>query len=116
MLGEPDESVAAAAYTEVEKIMLGRWPEHRIAPTLERINALVHLMGDPHRAAPVIHLTGTNGKTSTARMIDALLRSCDLRTGRFTSPHLEQMRERICLDGESLSTERFVEVYEEVAP
>ena len=59
-------------------------------------------------AYPVIHLTGTNGKTSTSRMIDTLLRALELRTGRFTSPHVERMTERICLDGEPLTDEQFV--------
>ena len=77
---------------------------------------LVGLLGDPQRACPVIHITGTNGKTSTARMIDALLRSRGLRTGRFTSPHLVSIRERICVDGASVSPERFVEAYEEILP
>ncbi len=105
-----------SAYRAVEAALLSRWPETRIAPSLERISALCELLGDPQRAAPVIHLTGTNGKTSTARMIDALLRGRGLRTGRFTSPHVESMRERICVDGEPLSEERFVEVFGEVAP
>jgi dihydrofolate synthase/folylpolyglutamate synthase len=73
-------------------------------------------MGDPQRAYPAIHLTGTNGKTSTARMIDSLLRAHGLHTGRYTSPHLETVRERISLDGEPVSEERFVATYAEVAP
>jgi dihydrofolate synthase/folylpolyglutamate synthase len=77
---------------------------------------LVGLLGEPQRACPVIHLTGTNGKTSTARMIDALLRSRGLRTGRFTSPHLVSIRERICIDGAPIDPERFVTAYEEVIP
>ena len=77
---------------------------------------LVELLGHPERACPVIHITGTNGKTSTARMIDALLRSRGLRTGRFTSPHLVSIRERICVDGAAVSAERFVEAYEEILP
>ena len=64
----------------------------------------------------MIHITGTNGKTSTARMIQTLLRARGLRTGLFTSPHLFSMRERICVDGEPLSAERFVEVYSEIEP
>jgi dihydrofolate synthase/folylpolyglutamate synthase len=63
----------------------------------------------------VIHLTGTNGKTSTARMIDTIIRATGLRTGRFTSPHVESMTERISLDGDPLSEERFVEAYNDVA-
>jgi dihydrofolate synthase / folylpolyglutamate synthase len=101
---------------EIEKDIFARRPEHSINPSLERITALVTLLGDPHRAYPVIHITGTNGKTSTARMTEALLRARGLRTGLFTSPHLASVRERICVDGEPLSQERFVEAYEEIAP
>jgi dihydrofolate synthase/folylpolyglutamate synthase len=104
------------SYADVEKALLARWPESRVDPTLERIRALCDLMGEPERAFPVIHLTGTNGKTSTARMVDSLLRGLGLRTGRFTSPHLESMTERITIDGAPISPERFVEVYDEVAP
>src|SRR5579859_8165378 len=77
---------------------------------------LVTLLGDPHRACPVVHIGGTNGKTSTARMTDALLRSRGLRTGRFTSPHLVSFRERITIDATPLSAEQFVATYEEVIP
>lgn len=88
----------------------------RIAFDLGRIERLLDLMGSPHRAYPAIHLTGTNGKTSTARMIDSLLRAFGLHTGRYTSPHLESVRERISLDGEPVTEERFVAAYREVAP
>jgi dihydrofolate synthase/folylpolyglutamate synthase len=101
---------------EVEREIAARRPEHAIDPTLNRIADLVSLLGDPQRACPVIHITGTNGKTSTARMIDALLRTRGLRTGLFTSPHLTRMRERIALDGQPVSEQRFVELYEEIAP
>jgi dihydrofolate synthase / folylpolyglutamate synthase len=103
-------------YRRVAQRLLSRWPESRLEPSLDRIRALCDLLGDPQRAYPVVHLTGTNGKTSTARMVDALLRALDLRTGRFTSPHLERMTERISVDGEELSPNRFVEVYDEVSP
>ncbi|HEX6501465.1 MAG TPA: folylpolyglutamate synthase/dihydrofolate synthase family protein [Micromonosporaceae bacterium] len=83
---------------------------------LGRIQRLLDLLGDPQRAYPAIHLTGTNGKTSTARMIDALLRAHGLRTGRYTSPHLETVRERISIEGEPISEQKFVDVYREVAP
>jgi dihydrofolate synthase/folylpolyglutamate synthase len=83
---------------------------------LSRIEALLDLLGSPQRAYPAIHLTGTNGKTSTARLIDSLLRAHGLRTGRYTSPHLETVRERITIDGEPVSEEKFVEIYGEVAP
>ncbi|BCJ32023.1 dihydrofolate synthase [Actinocatenispora sera] len=82
----------------------------------ERIIMLLDLLGNPQRAFRAIHLTGTNGKTSSARMIDSLLRTHGVRTGRYTSPHLETVRERISIDGESISERRFVEVYEEIAP
>ncbi|MGA8115414.1 MAG: folylpolyglutamate synthase/dihydrofolate synthase family protein [Actinocatenispora sp.] len=88
----------------------------RIVFEPERIVGLLDLLGSPQRAYPSVHLTGTNGKTSTARMIDSLLRAHGMRTGRYTSPHLETVRERIALDGEPVSEERFVEVYNEVAP
>ena len=83
---------------------------------LSRIEGLLDLLGSPQRAYPAIHITGTNGKTSTARMIDSLLRAHGLRTGRYTSPHLSTVRERISIDGEPVSEETFVEIYEEVSP
>ncbi len=105
-----------AALRETEREILSRRPESSIEPTLDRIATLVNLLGDPQQAYPVIHITGTNGKTSMARMIDALLRQRGLRTGRFTSPHLTSMRERICIDGEPLDPERFVALYQEIQP
>ncbi|SIN14976.1 bifunctional folylpolyglutamate synthase/dihydrofolate synthase [Micromonospora cremea] len=88
----------------------------RMVFELDRIESLLDLLGSPQRAYPAIHLTGTNGKTSTARMIDSLLRAFGLHTGRYTSPHLETVRERIALDGEPVSEERFAAVYREVRP
>jgi dihydrofolate synthase/folylpolyglutamate synthase len=107
---------AAARLPEIEREILARRPEHSIEPSLDRIRALTAFLGDPQRAYPVIHITGTNGKTSTARMTETLLRARGLRTGLFTSPHLTSMRERICVDGEPLSAERFVEAYDEIRP
>ena len=101
---------------EVEREIFARPPEHKIDPALDRIAMLTSLLGDPQRAFPVIHVTGTNGKTSMTRMIEALLRERGLRTGRFTSPHLVTIRERIVVDGVPLSAERFVELYEELLP
>jgi dihydrofolate synthase/folylpolyglutamate synthase len=94
----------------------GRWGEGRMNPSKERIEALVELLGDPQRTYRTIHLTGTNGKTSTARMVDELLRGFGLRTGRFTSPHLSQITERIVVDGEPVSARTFVEAYRELVP
>lgn len=103
-------------YAQVERALLARWPETRLDPSLERIQAAVELLGDPQRAYRAVHLTGTNGKTSTSAMIDGLLRAAGLRTGRFTSPHLESMTERISVDGEPLSEEAFVRAWVDVAP
>ena len=106
----------SAELLSVEREIYSRRPEHAIVPTLDRIAALAALLGDPQRACPVIHVTGTNGKTSTARMTETLLRARGLRTGLYTSPHLSSMRERICIDGEPLSAGDFVAAYEDVAP
>jgi dihydrofolate synthase/folylpolyglutamate synthase len=105
-----------ARMREVEQEIISRRPEHSVDLALDRMTELVGLLGDPQRACPVIHITGTNGKTSTARMTDALLRGRGLRTGRFTSPHLVSIRERIVVDGAPVSAERFVSAYEEVIP
>ncbi|SFT98448.1 dihydrofolate synthase / folylpolyglutamate synthase [Geodermatophilus amargosae] len=102
--------------TRVEEELLARWPETRLEPSLGRIAALVDLLGNPHRAYPVVQVAGTNGKTTTARMVDELLRGFGLRVGRFTSPHLQSVRERIVLDGEPVSAERFVETHSDIAP
>jgi dihydrofolate synthase/folylpolyglutamate synthase len=104
------------SFAQVEAALLGRWPETRIEPSLDRIAALTELLGDPQHAYRVVHLTGTNGKTSTSRMVDGLLRARGLRTGRFTSPHVESLTERICIDGEPLAEEAFVRAYLDVAP
>ena len=103
-------------YLEVEDELLGRWPEAKIAPDLSRERSLMDLLGDPQRAYPVIHLAGTNGKTSTARMIESLLRAFGLSTGLYTSPHLHSMRERVQLDGRPVTANRFVAAYDDVAP
>lgn len=104
------------SYVDVEAALLARWPESRLEPSLDRIAALSELMGDPQGAYEVVHLTGTNGKTSTSRMIDALVRARGLRTGRFTSPHVESLTERISVDGEQLDEDTFVRAYLDVAP
>ncbi len=113
---EPAAPRLAETFAEVEDALLSRWPETRLEPSLDRIRAFTELLGDPQRNYPAIHLTGTNGKTSTARMVDTLLRALELRTGRFTSPHVERMSERICVDGEPLSDEAFVRAFNDVAP
>ncbi len=115
-MSETPAARLAETYAEVEDALLSRWPETRLEPSLDRIAAFTELLGDPQHSFRVVHLTGTNGKTSTSRMIDTLLRALDLRTGRFTSPHVERMSERISIDGEPLSDEEFVRAFNDVAP
>ncbi|MEV4557332.1 folylpolyglutamate synthase/dihydrofolate synthase family protein [Kitasatospora sp. NPDC049285] len=100
----------------VEAELAGRWPENKLEPSLTRIEALMDILGQPQRAYPSIHITGTNGKTSTARMVEQLLGSFELRTGRYTSPHVESVTERISLDGAPISPEKFVETYRDIEP
>ncbi len=87
-----------------------------MAPSLSRVQAVMDLMGDPQHSVPVIQVAGTNGKGSTAIMIDALLRASGLRVGRFASPHLTDARERIVIDGDPVSEDRFDEIWEEIRP
>lgn len=104
-----------STYEEVVAALDGRGFT-RMAFDMQKIRDLMDVLGSPQRAYPAIHLTGTNGKTSTARMIDALLRAHGLHTGRYTSPHLETVRERISLDGQPISEEGLATTYDEVAP
>ncbi|MEV7276153.1 folylpolyglutamate synthase/dihydrofolate synthase family protein [Streptomyces sp. NPDC093111] len=104
------------ALREVETELSTRWGETKLEPSVTRIAALMDVLGDPQRAYPSIHITGTNGKTSTARMIEALLGAFDLRTGRYTSPHVQSITERISLDGAPIEAERFVETYQDIKP
>jgi dihydrofolate synthase / folylpolyglutamate synthase len=122
--GRPDAAQRHAAeqleirkrMRQVEEAILARAPEHDLEPSLDRIAAVTELLGDPQRAFPVIHVTGTNGKTSTTRMIERLLREMGLKTGRFTSPHLHDIRERVALNGQPIDAEKFVAAYEDVLP
>ena len=99
----------------IEKALLNRWPETRIAPTLERIAALADALGSPQLSYPTIHIAGTNGKTTTTRLIDSLCFELGMRTGRFTSPHLESFLERISINGESISPEGMIATYNDIA-
>lgn len=85
---------------------------------LENISILSESLGNPHRAAPCVHIAGTNGKGSTAAMLESILRASGLRTGLYTSPHLERINERIQLDGENISDADFaatwVKVHEQI--
>jgi dihydrofolate synthase/folylpolyglutamate synthase len=99
----------------IEEALLARWPETRIAPTLERISALMDILGSPQLTYPTIHIAGTNGKTSTSRMIDSLLFATGMRTGRFTSPHLESYLERIAINGQSIDPKEIIFAYNDIA-
>ena len=99
----------------LEKLLL-RIPENKIRPRLEPTRRAVELLGDPQRSYRVIHVTGTNGKTSTTRFIERILREHGLRTGRFTSPHLVRINERMALDGEPVSDEQLISVYSDIEP
>ena len=112
----PADPGLAARIAEIEREILSRAPEHDIVPTLDRVAAVLDMLGRPQDAFRVVHITGTNGKTSTTRIVEALLREHGLRTGRFTSPHLHSMRERICVDGHPVAAEVFVETWDELRP
>lgn len=109
----PDE---IASLLQVEHLLDQRWPETKIEPSLTRIAALMDLLGSPQRGYPSIHIAGTNGKTSVARMVDALLTALHRRTGRTTSPHLQSAVERIAIDGKPISPAQYVDTYREIEP
>ncbi|MBE8517175.1 bifunctional folylpolyglutamate synthase/dihydrofolate synthase [Amycolatopsis sp. H6(2020)] len=114
--GDPDGPEARRELMAVEAELNQRWPETKIEPSLTRISALTQLLGEPNRGYPVLHVAGTNGKGSTARMIDALLTRMGLRVGRYTSPHLQLVTERIALDGRPISAARYAELWNDIAP
>lgn len=112
----PADPEVDKALREVEAELATRWGETKLEPSITRIAALMDVLGEPQRSYPSIHITGTNGKTSTARMIEALLGAFELRTGRYTSPHVQSITERISLDGAPMDAERFVETYRDIQP
>lgn len=112
MIISPDDQERIDA---IEQALLARWPETRIAPTTERIAALVDILGSPQLTYPTIHVGGTNGKTTTSRMIDSLLFAHGLRTGRFTSPHLQSYLERIAINGQPIDPKELIFVYNDIA-
>ena len=125
--GEADshrQALARAAYeqgvrerlAQVEAEILARAPEHKVQPSLERVELALDYLGNPQKTFKAVHITGTNGKTSTSRMVERLAAATGMRTGRFTSPHLHTIRERIALDGEPISAEGFIAAWEDVAP
>ena len=108
----PDDKARIDA---IENALLARWPENRIATTLERIAALVDILGSPQLTYPTIHIGGTNGKTTTSRMIDSLLFEMGLRTGRFTSPHLESYLERISINGQPIDAKELIFSFNDIS-
>ena len=104
------------ALAEVEAELDQRWSEVKIDPTLTRMELLMDLLGNPERSFPAIHVAGTNGKTSTVRMIEALMRAFHRRTGRTTSPHLQLATERIAIDGQPLHPRDYVRTWREIQP
>lgn len=107
-----DEFSVESVYAD----LLSRAPENKMEPRMEPMFRAMEILGEPNKAVPVIHLTGTNGKTSTARILEALLMAHDLRVGRYTSPHLAKVTERIAIDGEPVSDETFVRIWDEIRP
>jgi len=112
MIISPDDQERVDA---IEQALLARWPETRIAPSTERVGALVDILGSPQLTYPTIHVGGTNGKTTTTRMIDSLLFAHGLRTGRFTSPHLETYRERIAINGEPIDPKELIFAFNDIS-
>lgn len=100
---------------EIEQELNKRWPESKIEPTLDRIIALTDALGSPQLSYPSIHIAGTNGKTTTARMIDQLLTELGYRVGRYTSPHLESFTERISIKGQPISDQIMIKTYDDIA-
>lgn len=110
-----DEEFQEAA-DEVYRELLDRVGEANIRPRLEPTRRVAELLGDPQRSAPVVHITGTNGKTSTSRMIESLLRASGLKPGLLTSPHLVRVNERILIDGEPISNEALARNWDDIQP
>jgi dihydrofolate synthase/folylpolyglutamate synthase len=109
----PDE---IASLLQVEHLLDQRWPETKLEPSTARICALMELLGSPQLGYPSIHIAGTNGKTSVARMVDALLTALHRRTGRTISPHLQSAVERISIDGKPITPAQYVATYLEIEP
>lgn len=116
MSGNSGQGIDGFSVESVYAELLSRAPENKMEPRMAPLFRAMEILGEPNRAVPIIHITGTNGKTSTARMIEGLLRAHDLRTGRYTSPHLSRVTERISIDGEPVADETFVRVWDEIRP
>ncbi|MFT8593776.1 MAG: folylpolyglutamate synthase/dihydrofolate synthase family protein [Bifidobacterium sp.] len=112
-LEEPNKG--GESLQDVQRLIMQRPPEHNTTNlNLDRMNMILDLLGHPERSFRIVHITGTNGKGSTARMVEALVRAYGLSTGLYTSPHLQKINERICVNGQQLSDNRFIDVYNQV--
>lgn len=111
-MSDRDRQRADAAY----EALLERQGERWVQPRVERTKRVLELLDDPQKTYRVVHVTGTNGKTSTSRMIESLVRAHGLRTGLFTSPHLERFTERIMVDGEPIDDAAVADAWDEIAP
>ncbi len=100
----------------VYEALLARAGERWVQPRKERTARILELLDDPQKTYRVVHITGTNGKTSTARIIESLLRAHGLRTGLFTSPHLERFTERVMIDGEPIVDAAIADSWDEIEP
>lgn len=107
-----DRARADAVYAA----LLTRQGEQWVQPRVERTRRVLELLGDPQAAYRVVHLTGTNGKTSTARIVESIVRAHGLRTGLFTSPHLERFTERVMIDGEPIDDGLVADAWDEISP
>ena len=112
-------STGAFERQEADAVMaalMARVGEKRPERRLHAIRRVTELLGDPQRMYGVIHLAGTNGKTSTARITESILRALGLRTGLMTSPHLHRINERIVIDGEPISDRMLADNWADVEP
>lgn len=115
-MSSPSRPAMSPEMREVYSALLERAPENRIAPDLSRISRVMELMGDPQHSYRTIRIAGTNGKTTTARILELILREAGLRTGRTTSPHLRSPAERIAVDGSPIDEDTFIQAYRDVEP
>ncbi|WP_241975967.1 bifunctional folylpolyglutamate synthase/dihydrofolate synthase [Cryobacterium algoricola] len=112
----PEDNEYRDAGEAVFAALLDRVGEAAPRPRLGPTRRVVELLGDPQTTYPVIHITGTNGKTSTSRITESILRAYGLRTGMMTSPHLVRLNERIVIDGEPISDRDLAANWEDIQP
>ncbi|MDT3767939.1 folylpolyglutamate synthase/dihydrofolate synthase family protein [Gleimia hominis] len=115
-LGNEERVAIHERYRAIEQAILARAPEHKVQPSLERVRMALGILGDPQTTYRSVHITGTNGKTSTARMLSALLMATGRKVGRYTSPHLHSMCERISINDEPVTEAQFNALFDDVAP